>query len=165
MALDTTLSIPLTRGLSALVDASDYAAVMAAGPWQTNPDHGRRPYAQRNVRASGRHTTQSLHTFLTGWPLVDHINGDGLDNRRVNLREATRAENNRNRGLNRNNRSGYKGVAPTKSGRWSARIKAHGTDRSLGTFATAEAAARAYDDAARELFGEFARPNLSEATR
>jgi hypothetical protein len=159
-----TREIPLTQGYVAIVDADDYEHVMAAGNWYASVDE-RRTYARRNMRRDdGRRTTMRLHTFLTGLHLVDHINGDGLDNRRSNLRSATNAENSKNQRIPVNNTSGFKGVAWHKRDmRWQAYIRLDDGRRHLGTFTTAEDAAYAYDAAARELFGEFAWLNFPES--
>lgn len=159
-------TVPLTQGYCALVDDADFDRVMAAGPWQATPSRGGRVYAQRHVRRrDGRKTSQKLHTFLTGWPEVDHRNGDGLNNRRENLRRVSRTQNNANARLRKDSTSGFKGVSWQKRDRtWYARIVVSGQRRFLGCFRTAEEAARAYDAAARELFGEFARPNFPMET-
>jgi hypothetical protein len=95
------------------------------------------------------------------WPngFIDHINFDASDNRIVNLREASMAENQRNRGRQKNNTTGYKGVRFDKRwrGRWYARIVVNDNEIHLGSFATAEAARAAYAEAARRLHGEFAK--------
>lgn len=101
-----------------------------------------------------------MHTLITGWGLTDHINGDGLDNRRCNLRQATRSQNMWNRRKHRG-RSRYKGV--TWHGqrlRWQARIKLAGREKSLGLYGREIDAALAYDAAARALFGDFAALNF-----
>ena len=98
---------------------------------------------------------------LTRDDIVDHINQDPLDNRRQNLRLATRSQNAANLGPYANNTSGYKGVDFNR-GKWRARITQDGVRYFLGTFDTAEDAARAYDQKALELFGEFASLNFSE---
>jgi hypothetical protein len=92
---------------------------------------------------------------------VDHINGDKLDNRRANLRVATKTQQRQNQRVTRRNTSGFKGVSRISStGRWRARIKVSGRQMPCGVYATAESAALAYDAAAREYFGEFARLNF-----
>ena len=93
------------------------------------------------------------------WPAehIDHINGDKTDNRVENLREATNAENQRNRAAQRNNTSGFKGVSWNKrDSKWRAYIQVDGKFRHLGNFATPEEAHAAYCKAAEELFGEIA---------
>jgi len=159
-----SISVPLTRGLAAMVDRADYERVVSVGKWHAGQARSGRYYARRRVRTGPNSTRiESLHTFLTGWPLVDHINGDALDNRRSNLRPATAQENAFNRGPNSNNTSGFKGVCWVSSrGRWLARIKADGRTRHLGYHATAMSAAVAYDRAARLLHGEFAWLNFPE---
>jgi hypothetical protein len=88
--------------------------------------------------------------------LVDHVNGDTLDNRRENLRVATHAENSQNK---RKISKGFKGVYERR-GHWIASIAACGTRVRLGSFATPEEAAMAYDDGARKWHGPFARVNF-----
>lgn len=102
-----------------------------------------------------------LHIHLMNPPdgmEVDHIDGDGLNNRRVNLRIVTHRQNIWNRKKNVNPTSSkFKGVSLyKKSGRWVAYIAAHGKRRHIGYFDDEEAAARAYDAEARRLHGEFA---------
>ena len=109
-----------------------------------------------------------LHRFLTGFEgLTDHINGDGLDNRLCNLREATPAQNNYNSPKQKTNTCGFKGVSLDRGGKkrkrkpiYRAQIKADGKYKNIGRFHTAIEAARAYDKAAKELHGEFARLNF-----
>ncbi|MBN4665435.1 HNH endonuclease [Pandoraea nosoerga] len=92
------------------------------------------------------------------WPeVVDHVNGDTLDNRLENLRACTKAQNCMNRKRNRANRSGLKGVSSLpNSSRWQARIQHKGVQIHLGMFDTPELAHAAYVAAARNLHGEFA---------
>lgn len=92
---------------------------------------------------------------------IDHINGNELDNRRENLRSATNAENLMNQKLCSNNTSGFKGVIWRKDrNKWQAKIMVHGKTQHLGYSNCKIEAAKAYDNAARELFGEFARLNF-----
>ena len=96
--------------------------------------------------------------------VVDHIDGDGLNNLRSNLRTCSNAENSRNSRITLNSKSGFKGVNCAKSNfsklPWRARIKYNYKEIQLGTYATKEEAARAYDRKALELFGEFAKLNF-----
>lgn len=153
------VEIPLTRGLVALVDDEDAERVLAAGSWYARSG-GSTFYAERNAPTrAGRRGRLGLHKFLTGFDLTDHINGNGLDNRRANLRQATHAENSRNRRRARNNTSGFKGVSFHKGkSKWHASMRR----QHLGYFRTPEVAAIAYDLAVREAYGEFANPNFPD---
>jgi hypothetical protein len=94
------------------------------------------------------------------WPEgeIDHINGIKSDNRLCNLRDATRSQNQHNRGAYANNESGFKGVHWSKSKNgWGAQISIHGKSAWLGLFDTPEAAHAAYCKASAELHGEFGR--------
>lgn len=94
------------------------------------------------------------------WPIgdIDHINENKSDNRIRNLRQANRSQNMFNRGKNKNNTSGFKGVAFCKdTGRWRAQISIYGKSVKIGRFDTKEEASRAYLEKAKELRGEFAK--------
>jgi hypothetical protein len=158
----STVAVPLTQGYVAIVDAADAGRVLAY-KWHAQAN-GRTVYAVRRVRrADGKQTALLLHTFLTGYERTDHRNGNGLDNRRINLREATAGENNQNRRQRSDNTSGFKGVHWDKrSSKWRAQVNANGKAHRLGHYLTAAEAARAYDAAARELHGEFATVNFPQ---
>ena len=151
--------IALSRGLVAIVDDADYDTVMSAGKWYADPSC-RTFYARRNFWTPDRRCKSiKMHRFLTGWDLVDHVNGDGLDNRRANLRAATTRTNTFNRGIRTDNKTGRKGVSRSR-GLFRAQIQCDGVLKYLGEFEAADDAARVYDVAAIELFGDFARTNF-----
>ena len=161
-----TRMIPLgPRALPALVDDEDYDRVVAAGPWHASK-RGATYYARHNERKpEGGYRSYSMHQIVldpSPGLEIDHINGDGLDNRRGNLRAATRSQNN----ANRNKRSSatssrFKGVIFVPA-HWEANINAQGRQHYLGRFDSEEAAARAYDEAAVMLHGEYAKVNFPE---
>ena len=149
-------------GRVALVDDEDYELVMQYR-WYVQEDvrtgGAGGPYARGVLVPSQR--LVFMHNLIVDFPKPDHIDGNGLNNQRSNLRSATRAQNGQNRRKQPGTSSRYKGVTK-KRRRWTARITYNGTRRSLGTFASEEEAALAYDAAARKLFGEYARPNFPE---
>lgn len=107
-----------------------------------------------------------LHRLITNCPedmVVDHINGDSLDNRTINLRICTKLQNQYNQKKHKGHRhSLYKGVTfrkDLKSKPWEAFIYAHGKSKRLGYFTTEIEAALAYNEAAQKHYGEFARLN------
>lgn len=161
--------IPLSKGFVALVDDRDYVR-LARYEWYASGYTLRSGLvkwrAVRNIRRpDGKKRLQYMHREIMGAPPgvdVDHKRGDGLDNRRRNLRLATRSQNNQNQRNGRRHKSSrFKGVSwDGRDGRWHAYITPPGGRRkSLGYFGGEAAAARAYDEAARRLFGEFAAPN------
>ena len=105
-----------------------------------------------------------LHTFLMNTPIgfeIDHRDRNGLNCTRKNMRIATRSQNQINRGPQKNNTSGYKGVTWDKqSQKWKAQIKINRAKKHLGDFDNPITAAHAYDSAAYELFGDFAYLNF-----
>lgn len=159
-----TREIPLTMNAFAIVDDDDYEKV-AAFKWRCHVNRvGRvhRRYAVRTVYLGGRNSTLLLHrVLLSPSPEmhVDHINGDGLDNRRANLRICTCSENLRNQ--RPRGRSGFKGVT-WRGPNWAASLVIAGKHTHLGMFATAEEAARAFDRAAVANLGPFARLNFPD---
>lgn len=141
------------RGLelaSAVIDADDIALVIQF-KWRLI---GEKRYAHSwKCRAY-------LHNIISGGVLVDHIDGDPLNNRRANLRLATASENGMNRGKQSNNTSGYKGVVFDKQkGKWAARICANKKTHHIGYFDDPLSAALAYNKEAKQIHGNFANIN------
>jgi hypothetical protein len=147
--------IQLTQGKIALVDDGDFERLNAF-KWQARKNH-RVWYARRSESKQPRKCITMHHYILTlpDSVHVDHRDGNGLNNQRLNLRVATHAQNQINRGLPCNNTSGFKGVSRS-FGHWRAQITDNGKRANLGTYADPADAARAYDRKAKELFGEFA---------
>lgn len=145
--------IRLTRGLSAKVDDSDFES-LSRHKWCA--DH--KGYAIRRKGSAQVYMHKEILSAPESFQ-VDHINQDKRDNRRSNLRIASKAENNRNRPIQANNKSGFKGVGLSRRGKWEAHIKVSGKQIHLGTFNTPRQAADAYNRAALENYGEFSRLN------
>lgn len=157
------MKIVLSKGCEALVDKEDYD-ILNQFKWCVTPTG----YAIRNARRSEGHRKRILmHRVIIDAPKgmqVDHINGDRLDNRKVNLRLCTNQQNSCNRGRQSNNTSGYKGVSFLEFNSkgyklrkpWVAKIAVEGKPISLGMYATAGEASQAYAKAATKYHKEFA---------
>ncbi len=162
-------SIPLTQGYSAIVDLNNYEW-LNQWKWHLHKkDHLRyavRQYRDPTIKNAKGHAKQiyvSMHRIILGIrgnKEVDHRNGNGLDNRRENLRPATRMQNSRNSRQYKQIVSGLKGVYPQRKG-WKALISVRGKAKKLGYFDNKYEAALAYDAAAKKYFKEFANLNLS----
>lgn len=161
----------IAAGRVALVDDEDYDFVMQHR-WSAWMHVGRTgqpgvTYAMKYIKRDGRGTTTRMHQMLTGWAITDHIDRDGLNNQRCNLREATQRQNSLNSRPASGSASQYKGVhlskqAATRPRPWAAHIRAEGANYELGFYEKEIDAAHAYDAAARNLFGEFAYLNFPE---
>ncbi len=162
--------VPMNHGRACIIDADD-GPLAARYTWREGPGN-HTDYANTDMLKTGSTTdrfVQSMHRLFLGLDFGDkrqgdHINGNGLDNRRANLRIAPNGQrqNGLNRGPNRGGSSRFKGVFWNKqAGRWTASIKA-GEIVWRHNFAGEAEAARAYDDKARELHGEFAYLNFPD---
>lgn len=144
--------IPLTHGKFTLVDVDD-AERLRKHTWSCTP----KGYARTGINGREIKLHQLLLGLLPAGMEPDHISRDRLDNRRVNLRVVTRSEQAINRGIPKNNTSGFKGVFRDRY-TWRAAI----AGKHVGVFETAEEAARAYDVAAYERYGDVAVLNFPE---
>lgn len=160
--------LPVGHGKFTQVDSDCGPEVLQHGWSLGSPTSTGQRYAVRKSRKceglSQSHVRLSAVVAGSKSPqMVDHINGDALDNRRQNLRLCVSAQNQRNRQKTPlPTSSRYKGVSRTKRerGKWAAHIEKGGKKTHLGVFGDETDAARAYDAAAREFFGEFARCNF-----
>lgn len=148
-------TIPLTRGLHAMVDDEDFDMLNLV-KWST---HGGKGKFYAYSRKAG-----FMHRYLKPVKApyqIDHIDGNSLNNQRSNLRICTRQQNQFNRTKKKNCGSKYKGVSwhPDRK-YWVSVINLNGKRTHLGVFEDEIEAAKAYDQKAKELFGEFAKPNF-----
>jgi hypothetical protein len=167
------MEIRLTQGKTALIDDEDVDLV-AAHKWfahkrqRTSSTSREVWYAHTNVTIDGTRTTWQMHRLVMGFPEqdVDHQNGDGLDNRRENLRVATPSQNGGNAVARVDGTSSFRGVSWfAESSAWMANITIDRRQIYLGLFGDELAAARAYNTKALEVFGPFARLNDLERPR
>lgn len=157
--------VPLANSeLVALIDDEDADRVLGSS-WRLRVIHGNNyaiAYVPEMYAELGQRSTM-LHRLILRppkWQRVDHRNGDGLDNRRENLRIVTNTQNLQN-SVSRRGTSQYKGVSWIKRrGVWSAQIRYDGKNRFIGHYTDEVTAARAYDREAQMHFGEFARLNF-----
>ena len=157
--------IQLTQGKVALVDDEDYEW-LSKWKWCVTKLNGKvKDVARRTCCSDGEWRTLRLHRLIMGLQfgdkrLTDHVNRNPLDNRRENLRICTNAQNAWNRGKQKSNISGYKGVSfhkPTK--KWRAIIASNNKEYRLGSFVEIGDAAMVYNEAALRHHGEFAYQN------
>lgn len=155
--------ILLNKGIFTIVDDEDFA-YLSKKKWHIETgQNGKFKYARHNFYIKGKRSYGciKMHRLVIGAKKgqhVDHINGDMLDNRKENLRFCTNQQNQMN-GKPRRGRK-YKGCYKDKFGKWRAQIRKDYKLHHLGSFKTMKEAAKAYDNAAKNLFGEFAHLNF-----
>jgi hypothetical protein len=153
--------IQLTQGKVAIVDDEDYIKCLRC-KWCCNLIHGKY-YAITVIKTNGKWKEISMHRYIMKPKnnlQVDHINSNGLDNRKENLRLCTQSENKRNRIKNKNNTSGYKGVIWNKlANKWQSQIKYKNKLIYIGIYSDIHKAAEAYNTAAIKYHGKFANLN------
>ena len=147
----STIRIPLSDGCEALIDADDWDIVKDHQWSAWKADYSRTAYAKanRSTAGGGPAGTIKMHRLIMDaqpGQEIDHIDGNGLNNCRSNLRITTRLDNAKNRPLGRDNTSGYKGVSLHKpSGKWRVSITANGKRHFFGHHDCPVIAARIYD--------------------
>lgn len=158
--------ITLTQGKVALVDDEDYESLIVY-KWRAQKDR-KNWYAVRTREGTDGKGSIMMHRQLLNLMdfnaiEVDHVDGDGLNNQRHNLRTSTKSQNHHNQRTRSDNTSKLKGVSPYKDrpGLWRARILINGKRVHIGCYKDPKEAALAYDEAARKHFGEFAKTNFS----
>lgn len=158
-------TIELTKGYQAIVDDEDYEKV---SQYKWHIAKGKKLYATRSLSKNirGRKALQNMAAFIIEVPpgfVPDHINANGLDNRKCNLRVATISQNivsRRRMDRERGYSSRFRGVTLQYGKKWIAAIKVNGKRKHLGVFPCQICAAFSYDMAAIETYGEFAQTNL-----
>ena len=158
--------VPNARGAIVLIDQADADRVLARR-WMVSYSKAENIFdCFHFINRKSEFSRKRLSRFIlcaTDAQIVDHINGNRLDNRRQNLRIVTQQQNTWNRRKANNAASAYKGVCPlagSKSKPWRAYIHMDRKQKHLGLFATEIEAARVYDEAARSIFGQFAAVNF-----
>jgi len=158
--------INLTKNMIAIVDEEDYEWLNQY-KWCVAKGSDNKCYAVRrnkNLKPNKIRMHREIMNLQHDNNLeVDHINGDTLDNRKSNLRICIHKDNLRNRKIQSNNTSGFNGVSFTKrENKWRSYIVIDQKQKSLGSFDSKEEAAKAYNEAAKKYFGEFAKLNIVE---
>ena len=162
--IDDLAYIPLNDGVCAIIDADDLPKV-ASFTWHVSKECAT-SYARSHIRLpNGNRKKIRMHRLLMDNPYgveVDHVNSNGLDNRKSNLRLATHEQNMRNASMRKDNSSGVKGVSWSEATkRWIAAIRVGGPKKYLGSFKELSDAAQAYAEASKKFHGEFGRVALN----
>jgi hypothetical protein len=154
------------NGFAVQIDDDDAERVLQR-KWYVRVPEANTPYCYTWVYTGGKVIATSLHRFITNMvgnnsAVIDHIDHNGLNNQKANLRVCSILENAWNKKRGRNNTSGYKGVS-WKNDKWCARIMKNRESYDMGSYDSIEEAAFAYDVAALHLFGEFSCINFDKS--
>jgi hypothetical protein len=151
--------INISRGKKVFVDDEDFN-ILSQHKWNACCDGiSKNFYARRTARVpGGGWMAISMHRFILGNKcigfVVDHKDGNTLNNQKINLRICTRSQNGANRKIQKNNTSGYPGVSKSRN-KWQANIMVNKKSKHLGVFETPEMAYNAYKLECKKAFGEF----------
>jgi len=153
--------ISLTQGYTSLVDDEDFDR-LSKHRWFTKVGHGGHLYAVGH--AGNNRSMTRMHRFILGEKckdfVVDHINGNSLDNRKCNLRICEQAQNLMNQRIRKDTTTGFKGVSKRGENKYRAYITINKKQKNLGLYNCPIEAARAYDAAAKNHFQSFAKTNF-----
>jgi AP2 domain. len=158
--------IDMNQGIKVKVDDEDYE-FLNQWKWHKCGKYAVRIALKSERKSDGKQFNIFMHREIMNTPIgmdTDHINGEGFDNRKANLRIVTRSQNLMNRAILKNNKTGHKGVFLDNRNRrkykiWQATISFNKKRLELGHFYTKEDAIHAYDEAAKKFHGEFAYKN------
>jgi hypothetical protein len=153
----------IVKGREVLIDDEDYERVTHYS-WRFDNHGYPKTQITQKINTDKKRIIIRLHRFILNLTnkdkiLIDHINGNILDNRKSNLRSVTYQQNSMNSKIRKNNRSGYKGVT-IDGKKYRSRITMNRKIINLGTYSTKEEAAKKYNEAALKYFGEYARLNV-----
>ncbi len=156
--------IQLTQGRVALVDDGDYEMLSKYKWFATQNRKSGNWYARTTIMTTTTkcgHTSMGMHRMILGndFKLIDHKDGDGLNNQRNNLRGCTYTQNQMNKKMSIKTKTGHKGVFPTGN-KFYAKCTMNYKTIKIGTFDRVEDAAKAYNEFVSSRFGEFARLNV-----
>jgi hypothetical protein len=152
--------IPLTQGKFAIVDNADHEW-LSQWNWFARRDKHGKWYAARTIFIGDRKSGRTMHREILcplDSQLIDHADGNGLNNRRNNIRIASTCQNAQNAKTPTTNTSGCKGVSWVPNlNKWKVQITANRKHMYLGIFSDKRVAAKVYEEAAKRLHGEFAK--------
>lgn len=153
--------IKLTQGYVALVDDEDFEYLNQFS-WHADKSKTN-IYASRKITVNGKRINQRMQWDVMGNKWCDHIDLNGLNNQKSNLRKCTKQQNNMNQKPRKNSSSKFKGVSwKKKINKWQSQIEFNKKGIYIGVFQSEIEAAKAYDKKALELFGEFAWLNFKQ---
>lgn len=163
--MELTISSEKYGEIKFLIDGSDYDKIKKYNWFCFYHKKLKKFYIHARRFHNGKITSLRLHRFIMDTPddlVVDHINGDTLDNRKINLRNCTQSENCRNSIKKKTGKSNYKGVSLKKENlQYVANIFYNGKQKHIGYYDSEDKAAIAYNEMALFCFGEFAKPNIN----
>lgn len=154
---DNKVYIQLTKNKEAIIDKEDYDLIKN---YHWHAVKSGNVYYASTRDSKNNNCNLRMHQLIMNHKNIDHINGDGLNNCRENLRIASQQENSFNQRPRKDSKTGFKGVHKTQNNTWIARIRLNGRTYYSKRFKTPEEAAKAYDELATKYFGEYAKLNF-----